>query len=148
NILERLDNPKHHKPIERDIYGSGQFFKLCDVLYVKVLPWRMHLQDKFMVFSSEAYNWLEDFKIDNGNNSSFDPIGIAYYFYLKRRGTDIKDMQDVYAERIFKKDEAKGITPKVEIASPSFQVPIFEKEAPIEPNFDLKGAFDDTDNPF
>jgi KaiC/GvpD/RAD55 family RecA-like ATPase len=156
NILQRLDNPKQHKPKESDIYSSGQFYKLCDVLYVKVLPWRMHLTDKFMVFAKEAYDWLEDFKIyGNGNTASFDPIGIAYYFYLKRRGSDVKDMQDVFAERIFKAEEAKGNTPKISnlsTAIPIFSMPVFEKEAPITPIFDLSKAFDppgkDNSEPF
>lgn len=112
NILTRLENPKSHKPKESDIYSSGQFYKLCDVLYIKVLPWRLHLTEKFMVFSKDSYEWLEDFKLyGNGNTASFDPVGAAYYFYLKRRGTDIKDMQDVFAERIFKKEETVGSIP-------------------------------------
>jgi len=95
NILSRIDNPKNHKPVESDIYSSGQFYKLCDVVYVKVLPWRLHIKDKFMVFPNHAYEWLEEFKLYNGNNASFDPIGCAYYFYLKRRGADIKDTKDM-----------------------------------------------------
>ncbi len=159
NILQRLDNPKQHKPIERDLYSSGQFFKLCDVLYVKILPWRMHLQDKFMIFSKEAYSWLEDFKIYGNNNASFDPIGCAYYFYLKRRGSDIKDMQDVYAERIFKKEEAIGGVPMTAATTsmttaPTFTTPTFEKEKPLpEIAFaNLHTAFDEpekkSDEPF
>jgi hypothetical protein len=142
NILQRLDNPKQHKPKESDIYSSGQFYKLCDVLYVKVLPWRMHLTDKFMVFAKEAYDWLEDFKIyGSGNTASFDPVGIAYYFYLKRRGSDVKDMQDVFAERIFKPDEAKGVAPKLSFTTtPIFSTPIFEKES-IVPLASLQDAF-------
>lgn len=151
NILQRLDNPKQHKPKESDIYSSGQFYKLCDVLYVKVLPWRMHLTDKFMVFSKEAYDWLEDFKIyGNGNTASFDPIGCAYYFYLKRRGTDIKDMQDVYAERIFKKEQSVGFVPtnipSTTPRNPIFTTPVFEKEPPV-PLGSLDSAFGEP-NPF
>lgn len=159
NILQRLDNPKQHKPKESDIYSSGQFYKLCDVLYVKVLPWRMHLTDKFMVFAKEAYEWLEDFKIyGSGNTASFDPIGSAYYFYLKRRGTDIKDMQDVYAERIFKKDETVGkipsVTPTFSSSIPSFNTVDFtvEKPSPV-PLGNLNDAFgitskEDSNSPF
>lgn len=160
NILQRLDNPKQHKPKESDIYSSGQFYKLCDVLYIKVLPWRMHLTDKFMVFAKEAYEWLEDFKIyGNGNTASFNPIGNAYYFYLKRRGSDIKDMQDVFAEEIFKKENTIGSIPQTS-SSPSFSTPIFNSTPIFEPsipspNFDLNSAFgtgdkeeDDSNKPF
>jgi len=146
NILERLDNPKKHKPIEKDLYGSGQFYKLCDVLYIKVLPWRMHITDKFMVFGKNSYPWLEDFKIEGANTDSFDPIGIAYYFYLKRRGVDIKDTRDVFAERIFKRNEVEGF----EESANSFSLPNLDKNNIIqEPVFDSvkfntepKDAFD------
>lgn len=123
DILKRIDNPKQHKPKESDIYSSGQYYKLCDVLYVKVLPWRLHITDKFMVFAKEAYSWLEEFKVfGNGNTASFEPNGNAYYFYLKRRGSDIKDMQDIFAESIFKKEEVKDLTVK---ATPVFTTPTF-----------------------
>lgn len=131
NILQRIDNPKQHKPKESDIYSSGQFFKLCDVLYVKVLPWRLHITDKFMVFSKEAYDWLEEFKvIGSGNTASFEPNGIAYYFYLKRRGSDIKDLQDIFAERIFKKEEAKGFVEEPKTSS-VVTTPVFNSSPPV-----------------
>ncbi|MAX51457.1 MAG: hypothetical protein CMH22_05715 [Methylophaga sp.] len=125
DILKRIDNPKNHKPIESDLYGSGQFFKLCDILYVKVMPWRMHLNDKFMVFSKNAYPWLEDFKIEGSNTDSFDPIGVAYYFYLKRRGVDIKDTKDVFAERVFERNEVEGYSSNNSFSTPSIKTPTF-----------------------
>jgi hypothetical protein len=155
NILQRIDNPKQHKPKESDIYSSGQFYKLCDVLYVKVLPWRLHITEKFMVFGKEAYPWLEDFKLfGNGNTASFEPSGIAYYFYLKRRGSDIKDMEDIFAERIFKSEQTnlpkkeqvsfipnfgeKKLTPLADLITP-----------PIENIFDMNVAFPrEDDSPF
>ena len=124
NILQRIDNPKQHKPKESDIYSSGQFYKLCDVLYVKILPWRLHITDKFMVFGKETYPWLEDFKLfGNGNTASFDPNGVAYYFYLKRRGSDIKDIEDIFAERIFKSEQS--IETKPTTSTPVFNTPVF-----------------------
>ena len=123
NILSRIDNPKLHKPKESDIYSSGQFYKLCDVVYVKILPWRLHITDKFMVFNKDAYPWLEDFKIfGKGDSASFEPNGNAYYFYLKRRGSDIKDTQDIFAENIFKTDRKEIET----FSTPSFSAPIFD----------------------
>jgi hypothetical protein len=149
NILQRIDNPKQHKPKESDIYSSGQFYKLCDVLYVKVLPWRLHITDKFMVFSKEAYKWLEDFKLfGNGNTASFEPNGVAYYFYLKRRGSDIKDMEDIFAERIFKAEQQP--TPSFKTTTPVFDTPketsfpTFDSTKPLpEVEFkDVKSVFD------
>lgn len=148
DILKRIDNPKNHKPIESDLYGSGQLFKLCDVLYVKVMPWRMHITDKFMVFSKNAYPWLDEYKIEgNKNTDSFDPVGIAYYFYLKRRGVDIKNNRDVFAERVFERDEVEGFEEKqTPIETPKFTPP----ENPyldVEPNFDKNSAFDSNEDP-
>lgn len=104
NYILRKDNIKTQRPVESDIYSSGQFYKLCDVVYIKMLPWRVGIQDNFMMFGKDSYEWLEDFKLyaSNGKTASFDPVGVAYYFYLKRRNADVKDIQDVFAERIFK----------------------------------------------
>lgn len=158
NILQRIDNPKQHKPKESDLYSSGQFFKLCDVLYIKVLPWRLHITDKFMVFGKESYNWLEDFKIfGNGNTASFEPNGVAYYFYLKRRGQDIKDTQDIFAERIFRKEDTTGYSPELKPTTPVFSTPVFEPLPDLtnkQPSFkNISDAFDsppkeDTESPF
>ena len=140
NILSRIDNPKMHKPKESDIYSSGQFYKLCDVVYVKVLPWRLHITEKFMVFGKESYNWLEDFKIfGNGNTASFEPNGVAYYFYLKRRGSDVKDTKDIFAERIFQVEKSESVS-----SAPTFSTtPVFEKPPNLDafqPNFkDMQG---------
>lgn len=146
NILSRIDNPKLHKPKESDIYSSGQFYKLCDVVYVKILPWRLHITDKFMVFGKDNYDWLDDFKIyGNGNTASFNPTGNAYYFYLKRRGSDIKDIKDVFAEKIF--DAPKQVETNTSLSTPIFSAPpVFETFPPITPNFDLKNAFEDGGN--
>jgi archaellum biogenesis ATPase FlaH len=144
DYIKRMSNIKDQKPLESDIYGTGQLLKLCDVLYIKILPWRLGIKDKFMMFPESFYEWLDEFKLKStGKNSdSFDPIGVAYYFYLKRRVAGIKDIEDTYAERIFKRDEVKGIVaPKETTQTPSFSIPVFETPSPVTPNFDLKGAF-------
>jgi hypothetical protein len=97
-----------------------------------------------MVFGKDSYDWLDDFKIyGNGNTASFNPTGNAYYFYLKRRGSDIKDIKDVFAEKIF--DAPKQI--ETVTSAPIFSAPpVFERESPVIPNFDLKNAFGDGDS--
>lgn len=126
NYVMRKDDIKKQRPIESDVYGSGQLMKLCDVLYIKMLPWRLNIQDRFMVFNEDSYQWLDEFKVNktSGSVASFDPVGVGYYFYLKRRNADIKDVQDVFAERIFKRGETnfKIDTPNanVTIAPPIF----------------------------
>jgi hypothetical protein len=84
-----------------------------------------------MVFGKDSYDWLDDFKIyGNGNTASFNPTGSAYYFYLKRRGSDIKDVKDVFAEKIF--DAPKQIETTTPFQTPVFSTPVFEREKPIE----------------
>ena len=36
NFILRKDNIKTQRPLESDVYGSGQLLKLCDVLYIKL----------------------------------------------------------------------------------------------------------------
>ena len=110
NLTLRMDDLRKQKPIDSDIYGSDQLLKLCDVLYVKVIPWKLGLHDKYMVFHKDMYPWLEDFKMydDTKDIANFDPFGIAYYFYLKlRQPPDEKNVKDVFAERMFKKEDTK-----------------------------------------
>jgi len=162
DVIKRLDNIKGHRPIESDVYGSGQLLKLCDVLYIKMLPWKLGIKDKFMVFGKESYEWLEDFKVygDTGNTASFEPLGNAYYIYLKRRNADIKDIQDIFAEKIFNKNELKNNYPTDGKAKSILSIPVFgekvmavEKQIAPPLNFNLSEAFEknppkDSDVPF
>lgn len=148
NYLLRMDNPKNQRPIDSDIYGSDQLYKLCDVLYVKLIPWKLGIHEKFMVFHKNMYDWLEEHKVhSNGNIASFDPYGRAFYFYLKLRAVrDEKNIQDIYIEQMFKK-ENKYSENSSSISTPNFTTtPVFNYP-PITPNFSLDEAFGD-DKPF
>jgi KaiC/GvpD/RAD55 family RecA-like ATPase len=134
NYLLRMDNPKNQRPIDSDIYGSDQLYKLCDVLYVKLIPWKLGIHEKFMVFHKDMYSWLEDHKLHgNGNTASFDPYGRAFYFYLKLRAVrDEKNVQDIFIEQMFKKDSAEQNRTE-RVSTPSFNsTPIFEREKPVD----------------
>ena len=141
NYLVRMDNPKNQRPIDSDIYGSDQLYKLCDVLYVKLIPWKLGIHEKFMVFHKDMYSWLEDHKVHgNGNTASFDPYGRAFYFYLKLRAVrDEKNVQDVFIEQMFKKEASEQTTSTPSFTTPLFNTPpVFEKETPFasfEPSF-------------
>lgn len=106
NILLRSDDIRKHRPLESDIYGSDQLLKLCDVVYVKLIPYKIGIHEKFMVFGEDMYPWLEDYKIPTITaTTSFDPYGIAFYFYLKvRQPESQKDFRDVQVEVMFTKD--------------------------------------------
>tara|TARA_R110000782_G_scaffold252394_1_gene340175 strand:+ start:1468 stop:2553 length:1086 start_codon:yes stop_codon:yes gene_type:complete len=141
NYLLRMDNPKNQRPIDSDIYGSDQLYKLCDVLYVKLIPWKLGLHDKFMVFHKSMYSWLEDYKVfGNGNIASFDPFGRAFYFYLKIRAVeDEKNVKNLFIEQMFSKDKS-DISETVKI-KPVFDSVSFEKDNSLKPNFDMNSAF-------
>ena len=140
NYLLRMENIKNQRPMESDIYGSDQLTKLCDVLYVKMIPWKLGLRERFMVFGEHQYDWLEEHKLDTDTaTTSFDPYGRAFYFYIKnRQPEDMKNNKDLFIEQIFKKDEAdkpkeKGLS---EMSAPKFDSP-----SEVKPNFDLQAAF-------
>ena len=139
NYLLRMDNPKNQRPIDSDIYGSDQLYKLCDVLYVKLIPWKLGIHEKFMVFHKDMYDWLDEHKAyGNANIASFDPYGRAFYFYLKLRAVkDEKNVQDLHIEQMFKKD---SIDNRVERSStPVFTTPTFtppQNLSQFEPSFE------------
>ena len=161
NILLRSDDIRKHRPLESDIYGSDQLLKLCDVVYVKLIPYKIGIHEKFMVFGADMYPWLEDYKIPAiTGTTSFDPYGIAFYFYLKvRQPESQKDFRDVQVEVMFTKDsldEAMNNNNKPRHK----QVPTEVKPVLETPKIDLhnigdifgdiKGSADkdDDDNPF
>ena len=116
NILLRSDDIRKHRPLESDIYGSDQLLKLCDVLYVKLIPYKIGIHEKFMVFGDTMYEWLDKHKIPSITaTTSFDPYGRAFYFYLKvRQPESQKDFKDIFVETLFTKDD--GVKKPVEKA--------------------------------
>jgi KaiC/GvpD/RAD55 family RecA-like ATPase len=135
NFTLRMDDLKKQRPLESDVYGSDQLIKLCDVLYIKMLPFRIGIRDHFMVFGKDSYPWLEDFKLynDNGKLAHFEPLGCAYYFYLKRRNADPKDIKDLFVERMFRIGDME-ITPVTngKIEHKNKVIPNFKDKIEIE----------------
>lgn len=142
NYTLRLDDLRKHKPLDSDLYGTDQLLKLCDVLYVKVLPWKLGITDKFWVFHKDMFPWLENFKIydDSKDIASFDPFGTVYYFYLKlRQPPDEKNIQNVFAERMFTREEttipyekeSKQILPEIPLFKPK---PLDRSKPLIDPS--------------
>lgn len=128
-----ISDIKKHKPHEGHIYGSDQFYKLCDVVYIKLIPSKLGIRDKFMIFGKNQYPWLDEHK-DNESlkTSSFDPFGRAFYFYVKQRQPeDEKNIKDIFIEIMYTKEESiKTELPKAEINT---SMPIFdEEETPSE----------------
>lgn len=142
DYIQRIDNIKNQQPHEGDLYGSDQFYKLCDVVYIKLIPSKLGIKEKFMVFGENQYPWLEEHKlIGNGSTTSFDPYGRAFYFYVKQRQPeDEKNIKDVFVEVMYTKEESKTDIKKQETKN-LFQAPVFEKEETIKVNYDMIAAF-------
>ncbi len=107
--LDRLDDIRKQRPLENDIYGTEQLLKLCDVLYVKVLPWKWGIRDKFLSVGRSQYDWLDEHKIEpsaNSRTTSFDPFGKVFYFYLKlRQPENERKIKDLFIETIFTRED-------------------------------------------
>lgn len=137
DYLERMHDIKRQRPIEKDIYGTGQLIKLCDVLYIKIIPAKLGIVDKFMVFGKKQYHWLSDHKISSTTSSkvaSFDPFGKVFYFYLKLRQVDNpKDIRDVHIETMYTREEAGvDINSILDEDEKSVDEPFFEERPVIE----------------
>ena len=133
DIIKRIDNLKGHAPVQSDFYGTGQLFKIADVVVIKVMPTRMGIQDKFMVFGTGMYPHLESYKLPStGKTTSFDPFGKIFYFYLKARESH-KDFQTVYGSQMYTREEM-GLPPAASVDVPTFSgTKSVEKVPHIEP---------------
>lgn len=103
------EHVRNHRPSESNIYGTGQLYKLCDVVVAKVLPWKFGLWEEFMHIREGEYEYLDDHKLDpEGVTTSFDPYGKDFYFYLKTRMPENFDViNDIHIETIFERKEIK-----------------------------------------
>lgn len=118
NYFDRIDNPKRHPIIPKDIYSSSYYYKLCDTIVAKILPHRLGIE-KFMVFNNHRYNYIDDkFKNVGANTSTFKGYGNIFFQFLKSRdiGCDEYDVQDLFVEKLFSlpEPEEKIITELVD----------------------------------
>jgi KaiC/GvpD/RAD55 family RecA-like ATPase len=116
-VAERTGDPKNHFPREGDIYGSSALFKLCDVLVVKHLPYKLGIE-KYGVFSQDrfSYQGVSEFKLTGNKTCQLDSVGVAFYHYLKSRNIEEEyDRQDVFGERIFGKPRVSNFRPLSEV---------------------------------
>lgn len=120
-LTKRAGDLKAHKPMESDIYGTDQLLKLCDVLVFKVMPTKLGIYDKFMVFGKDRYDWLNEFKLPSSSSTtSFDPFGCVFYFYLKiRQVEDEKNIKDVHISRMYTREDC-GVDPVSTSSKPKF----------------------------
>lgn len=130
---KRSADLKQHKPLSSDIYQTKQLFKLSDVVLFKMMPQRFGITEKFMVFGTDSYPHLEEYKLPSTTNTtSFDPIGNIVYFYLKARESDVKYFKDIHIESMYSREDI-GMKPAGQVvAAPKFdkkEVPRFDMTA-------------------
>jgi len=144
--IYEINNIKHHRPHEGHIYGSDQFYKICDVVYIKLIPAKLGIKDKFMIFGVNQYNWLEEHKTDEGaNTTSFDPFGRAFYFYVKQRQPeDEKNIKDIFVEVMYTKEETDEPINKKPKSNP---MPDFTKGLPTPTLDEAFGSDNTNDDP-
>jgi len=108
NYILRMDDNRKQVPNDGDIYGSDQLLKLCDVLYVKMIPWKLGIKEKFLLFPKNHYDWLQEHQLHSiTKTASFDPFGKAFYFYLKQRQPeDDMNVKDLFIETMFTREES------------------------------------------
>lgn len=131
-LTKRVGDPKAHKPMESDIYGTDQLLKLCDVVLFKVIPTKLGIFDKYMVFGKDRYHWLDEFKLPSGGSTtSFDPFGCVFFFYLKLRQVENeKDVRDLHITRMYTREDC-GLRPVTHTTKPEFPVGVGESRLPI-----------------
>ena len=130
-LVKRIQDPKQHRPDESCIYGTDQLYKLADVVQFKVIPYKMGVADKYMVFGKERYDHLKEFKLPSaGATTSFDPVGNVFRFYLKHRRVGEKNVPDLFIESMYTR-ESVGMAPAGKIAEP--KLPSTKKKTPSTP---------------
>jgi len=107
--LAQRTEPMQQFPQEQDIFGTGAFFKLCDVILGIHMPFKLGLKE-YGVFSTNRYKYIDDSfkKKGTGKNSKFKAGGNIFYHYLKSRDIALEyDIQDLFVEKIFDVPEDK-----------------------------------------
>ncbi len=102
---DNMSIPEKMFPTARSVYGTRAMEKLCDVLAIKVLPYRFGLE-KYGVFSKNRYKYIPDeykYRMDSTNKTtSFLCGGKAYIHIVKSRGLEEEyDAKNLYVKHIF-----------------------------------------------
>jgi len=101
--IESRTDPVQHFPRESDIYGTSSFFKLCDIVFAKHLPYKLGIKD-YGLFPKDRFKYLEQsfIKEGAGKNNKFLGMGNGFIHYLKSRSVGEEyDRKDLYGLKIF-----------------------------------------------
>jgi hypothetical protein len=145
-LKERILNPKEHFPRTTDFYYSSKIEHASDVQIVIHNPFLLGL-DEYGAVNTERFDYLDNYLIPKNKYSCFKTQGLVFFHYVKvRLKNGLKDFKDLYIEEIYQADDNKANVPKqISTTIPNFTTPVFEKEKPILPNFDISSAFDAPD---
>jgi len=105
NYLNRTDQSINHFPRETDIYGTEQLFKICDVVYFKIMPWKLGIKNKFLHFLTDAFPDFEEYKVSSTTKyTGFEPVGNVFRIVSKQRlSEDLLEDNLIDIEKVFEK---------------------------------------------
>ncbi|MEX0595715.1 MAG: DnaB-like helicase C-terminal domain-containing protein, partial [Candidatus Paceibacterota bacterium] len=106
DLEDRIGDKRQQAPKQKDIYGTGALYKLCDIFIAINNPYKLGLEE-YMIFNPEnRYLYIDkSFKKYarlGVKTTSFKTIGNIFYHVLKARGLEEEyDMKDLYVKSIF-----------------------------------------------
>lgn len=150
SLVNIKDRDNSMIPTTAMIYGSSHFEFLCSYIITLVDPFRLGV-NQYLKVSPDRYDWLSEYQGDEDKNGkvSFNTMGNMFIFVLKTRESDmpyrnlfIKKM-DLTQDQLLKMKQSVDTNSTHSFSStPIFsELPVFEKEKPITPNFNLNEAF-------
>ncbi len=132
-------------PTNSLIFGSSFMEQLASYIVIITNPFKQTI-DQYLKVSRNRYEYLEEFygEADKNDKVSFNTVGNLFFFVTKIRESD-NDWKNLFIKKMDLSDDVlnkmkQSIEPSA--STPIFNMPpIFEKEAPVKPNFDLSNAF-------
>ena len=108
-LLARSGNILQQAPMQTDFYGSDQLFQLSDAVVAVFMPSKIGIQEKYMCFTKNKYEYIDPKLIKSGGNkwNHFKPEGNIFYHAVKTRDVDggMEDFKDVWVEQMFEVEE-------------------------------------------
>ena len=138
-------------PNNSQLFGSSFMEQLASYIIIITNPFKLSV-NQYLKVSENRYDYLSEFYGDRDKNDrvSFNTLSNLFYFVTKVRESDSpwKDLfirkMDLTNEQLEKMKQSVEV--KETTQTPSFPIPVFETLSPVPVNFDLKGAFEDSDS--
>lgn len=136
-------------PNNTHLFGSSFMEQLADYIIIITNPYKQAVIE-YLRFHEDRYDYLSEFFVaEKQDKISFETAGNLFFFVTKIRESDnewknlfIRRL-DLPKEQLDKMKKHNKVEPIQSFSTPIFSSPpVFETFPVIEPNFDLKNAFD------